>query len=136
MAYDVPDGCRSPWLCTAEFTVDEESRTVELSMKGNASGVTRATAKAKCKDNDVFNADIGKAICLGRAMGLDVSEFENSIHPELAIGQVTSIINAYSKRETGQSYEVCQIDKYGYPVYTDGEFASHYRITNDTNAQY
>lgn len=42
---------------------------------------------SKCAPDDVFNADIGKAIALGRALGLDVSEFENAPKPtEVVVG--------------------------------------------------
>lgn len=44
--------------------------------------------RAKCNPNDVFNEHIGKAISLGRALGLEVSEFEQAVQPTVAIGQL------------------------------------------------
>lgn len=40
-----------------------------------------AVGRAKCAPGDVFNKYIGMAIALGRALGLDVSEFENAVQP-------------------------------------------------------
>lgn len=46
---------------------------------------------AKCNPSDVFNADIGKAIALGRALGLDVSKFEKAVQPsEYTVGQIVT----------------------------------------------
>lgn len=36
---------------------------------------------SRCHRDDVFNEHIGKAIALGRALGLDVSEFEQAVQP-------------------------------------------------------
>ncbi|MBG9453283.1 hypothetical protein ABE61_04095 [Lysinibacillus sphaericus] len=44
--------------------------------------------RAICSPTDVFNEHIGKAIALGRALGLNVSEFEQAVQPTLAIGQI------------------------------------------------
>lgn len=43
--------------------------------------VPLAVGRAKCAPGDVFNKYIGMAIALGRALGLDVSEFENAVQP-------------------------------------------------------
>lgn len=44
---------------------------------------------AKCAPGDVFNEHIGKAIALGRALGLDVERFEKAGQPsEVVVGQV------------------------------------------------
>lgn len=49
---------------------------------------------AKCAPGDVFNADIGKAIALGRALGLDVSKFEQAVQPtEVVAGMVAKCLD-------------------------------------------
>ncbi|AHN24370.1 hypothetical protein [Lysinibacillus varians] len=54
------------------WLVSNEKRIAEPSNVG----------RAKCSPNDVFNEHIGKAIALGRALGLDVSEFEQAVQPD------------------------------------------------------
>jgi len=96
------------------------------------------TDRAKCSPNDVFNEHIGKAIALGRALGLNVSEFEQAVQPTVAIGQI--IANKY------WNYEVLTLEnKNGNLKLADnGTFANGgdlsnrdwYTIINDTNAIY
>lgn len=71
----------------SEFIVNEDKRTVVALIRynGEPEGEVIATGIAKCDPNDVFNADIGKAIALGRAYGLDVSEFENAPQPDTVV---------------------------------------------------
>lgn len=73
-----------------EFVVNNDKRTVvALARYGNLPHDPHVITKAiaKCAPDDVFNADIGKAIALGRALGLDVSEFENAVKPtEVVVG--------------------------------------------------
>lgn len=72
-----------------KFVVNVEKRTIVAigsllhvgSIDDNYKGI------AKCMPSDVFNEHIGKAIALGRALGLDVSEFENAVQPTYEIGQ-------------------------------------------------
>src|SRR5690606_26750082 len=57
---------------------------------------------AKCAPDDVFNADIGKAIALGRALGLDVSRFEQAVKPtEVVVGQVVHKTQGVLKGSVG-----------------------------------
>lgn len=134
--YYVPDHDYSPWNCDAKFSVDEDNKIVRVSMLGSMTERVRSKAKAKCAPDDVFNEHIGKAIALGRAMELDVSEFEQAIQPEVAIGQITSIISFFTTKETGEECVVVGINSDGEPTYGDGMYASDYRITDDTNAEY
>lgn len=74
-------------LTRPEIIVNEEKRTVVVLAKGIDSGILWEKGIAKCDPSDVFNADIGKAIALGRAYGLDVSEFEQAPQPdEVVVG--------------------------------------------------
>lgn len=84
---------------------------------------------AKCSPNDVFNKHIGKAIALGRALGLDVSEFEQAVRPNRRTdgmviewrGRTRVIATPHVEGET------CDFDS---------EFARYGTIINDTNAIY
>lgn len=67
-----------------KYVIDEGKRTVVALLYGISDKFAMKVvhkAIAKCAPDDVFNADIGKAIALGRALGLDVSEFENAVKP-------------------------------------------------------
>ncbi|KOS00600.1 hypothetical protein AM598_22005, partial [Paenibacillus polymyxa] len=82
-------------LHTVEFVVNRNKRTVVAIIRCNCDGhVTRGIAK--CAPGDVFNAHIGKAIALYRALGLDVpAEYLNVPKPtEVHVGDVV----AYGKR--------------------------------------
>lgn len=65
-----------------EFVINEEKRTI-VALLYNKYHEKQLNGKgiAKCDPNDVFNQHIGKAIALGRALGLDVSEFEQAVQP-------------------------------------------------------
>ena len=91
--------------------------------------------RAKCMPGDVFNEHIGKAIALGRALGLDVSEFENAVHPTAAVGQIVSSLYEFNLEENGTIGTVERLTEDGFPYHNNG-WSSHYKIINDTNAQY
>lgn len=124
-----------------EYVVNAEKRTVvaliyRIAFRGERNGLY-AKAIAKCAPDDVFNADIGKAIALGRALGLDVSEFENAVKPtEVVAGHITEILHYGTRDKTGELCEVVAINSQGYPKYGDGMHASDYEIIDDTEAQY
>lgn len=67
-----------------KFIVNEEKRTV-VALLQYFDGEIAAKGKAKATEDDVFNADIGKAIALARALVNDVpEEFVNAPQPERA----------------------------------------------------
>ena|SRR5690625_40331 len=73
----------------SEFIVNEKKRTIVALVRGTNSGKLLEKGIAKCAPTDVFNERIGKAIALGRAYGLDVSEFEQAPQPdEVVYGMV------------------------------------------------
>ncbi|QIG62582.1 hypothetical protein [Sporosarcina phage Lietuvens] len=89
-----------------KFVVNAEKRTVvaipELAHVKNAV-VHYAKAVAKCDPSDVFNADIGRAIALGRALGKDVMEFEQA-------GQPTEVVvGMRMKWQIGNEYNVDRV---------------------------
>jgi len=89
---DVNEGNRTfRYLRTVpEFIVNREKRTVVALVKWRTTEEIQEKGIAKCAPDDVFNADIGKAIALRRALGLDVpAEYTNAPKPEgIAVGDV------------------------------------------------
>ncbi|MEG0380711.1 MAG: hypothetical protein RR603_03315, partial [Kurthia sp.] len=96
---------------------------------------------SKCNPSDVFNEWIGKAISLGRALGLDVSEFEQAVQPTgFAKGQLIK-----TKYMGLDDHEIIRIEE-DRAYFMDGlreEFhflqraqEDGYKIINDTNAIY
>lgn len=122
----------------SEFVVNEEKRTVVALIRYNGFPEDGPIAKgiAKCAPTDVFNEHIGKAIALGRAYGLDVSEFEQAPQPdEVVVGMNVETLLMWSGEPTGKISKVVEVREDGYPQFSIG-YASHYRITSDTEAQY
>lgn len=65
------------------LTVKPDEREVIAVVKGAEIGTEYNRASAVCDSSDVFNVDIGRAIALGRAYGLDVARFENAVQPDV-----------------------------------------------------
>lgn len=128
-----------PFLCNLDFVVNEEKCTITALLRGMQTKNIYAKGIAKCNPSDVFNEHIGKAIALGRALGLDVSEFEGAVQPkEFAVGQVirTSFsrpeqIEVITKIEKNSAY----VDTGGFHYLSRAE-EDNYKIINDTNAIY
>lgn len=122
------------------FYVNADKRTVVAVITWARTGFVKQREYAKCAPDDVFNADIGKAIALGRALGLDVSEFENAVKPtEVVVG--TRILY-HGIEEYTEVFTVIAINHDNFSVNT-GEFLWNYRVTDgtceiidDTNAEY
>lgn len=65
-----------------EFHVNRDKRVVTAVIKRRSSGTVRARGIAKAAPDDVFHAEIGKAIALRRALGLTVpSEYTDAPKP-------------------------------------------------------
>ncbi|WP_404303554.1 hypothetical protein [Paenibacillus sp. DP01] len=65
-----------------EFHVNRDKRVVTAVIKRRSSGTVRARGIAKAAPDDVFHAEIGKAIALRRALGLAVpSEYTDAPKP-------------------------------------------------------
>lgn len=131
------------------FEVNKEKGAVVALLKGINSNKLKAKGIAKCNPNDVYNEHIGKAIALGRALGKDVSEFENAVQPdEIVIGHSIS-----STRKDGSYYEYPSVTKVeegkvwgvdsvrnspSFTLIKDSyeDLATRPKIIDDTNAQY
>lgn len=134
-----------------EFVINEEKRTVVALIKGISSGDLYAKGIAKCNPSDVFNEHIGKAIALGRALGLDVSEFEQAVQPiEIVKGMEIMLFNSDGKdHKSGvvETYNSTADEATFSAEKTYGPYAEKtgfsrcirehgYKILNDTNAKY
>lgn len=81
------------YVCDVEFHVNNDKRTVVALLKWLFNGAVKAKGIAKCGPSDVFNADIGKAIALGRALGVDVMKFTKAVQPTACVGQRVELIH-------------------------------------------
>lgn len=134
------------------FVVNDEKRTVVGLVHGVYTEILRYRGIAKCMPGDVFNADIGKAIALAKALQIDIPrEFMQAVQPdEIVVGHKIA-----ARRQRGTYYEYDSVtnvtedkvwgfdngkkfnaftyknskDRYG------GETVSPY-ILDDTNAKY
>lgn len=119
-----------------EFSVNYKERKVSVKISG-ADGV-KFTATAKCLPSDVFNVHLGKAIALGKVLGLDVSKFTDAVQPdEVVVGHVVA-----SNRNKGVTWVVSSLSgnnnltiKSHYVKCLVG-WKVTYEITDDTNAKY
>lgn len=133
---ELSDNGLGGWCLVVEFIVNEEKRTVVALLRGFETFDMATKGIARCHSDDVFNADIGKAIALGRALGKDVSEFENAVQPTIAVGQVIIVCDADDFPISEWYLYVRGIDSQGYPEHNDGTYTSNYLIVSDTNAIY
>ncbi|ATP95447.1 hypothetical protein CSE15_16505 [Bacillus altitudinis] len=95
---DVKDRtCDDFAVYTYDFIVNAEKRTVVALRKLFENGRVISKGIAKCAPDDCFNAHIGKAIALRRALGLEVpSEYLNVPQPtDVRVGDVVNYRNAY-----------------------------------------
>lgn len=86
--FEMTIGRFSNQAVSATFHVNAEKRTVVALVHGYFSRKLVFKAVAKCAPDDVFNADIGKAIALGRALGVKApKEFTDAVKPtEVVVG--------------------------------------------------
>lgn len=111
------------------FEVDEKERQIlawKIVRKGH--GNEAITGLATCHPNAVYNEHIGKAIALGRALGLDVSEFENAPQPNRRT-------NGMVIEWRGGTLVIASPHVAGKTCDFDSEFARYGTIINDTNAE-
>lgn len=91
-----------------DFVVNEEKRTV-VALIRFSSGRVYTKGIAKCMPDEVFNAGIGKAIALARALEIDVpEEFLNAVQPtEKVLGMV--VYNDIYKESARIVYRVASL---------------------------
>lgn len=106
----------------------------------DSNGMLMMFRQAKCNPSDVFNEHIGKTIALGRALGLDVSEFEQAVQPTVEVGQIVEDTKpALGINASGRVRALCKgaLGSNGYR--TENGKWSHIetvKIINDSNAKY
>lgn len=128
----------------ASFIVNTDKRIVVALLVGENTGLIRAKGIAKCNPSDVFNEHIGKAIALGRALGKDVSEFENAVQPTKVVqGQVITWKLDEEKalyridNKTGNQFNFTEIkSNEKHHNYEYREIEKYTNIVDDTNVQY
>ena len=136
-----------PFSCEktpVKFVVNQQKQTVVALLKGVTTGMIRGKGIAKCNPDDVFNEDIGKAIALGRALGKDVSKFEDAVQPDTVVVDMvvksTNLGNIH-KVEGFYSYEMLD-GEYGRAFYAYGFTKPQWIgekqvvILDDTDAKY
>lgn len=124
------------------FVVNVEKRTVVAIGRDIKTKIIHNKAIAKCNPNDVFNANIGKAIALGRLMGVDVAEYISVPNPDsVAIGQEVVLKTNSAKRYivTGENDNKDEKSFDLENVETSKivwDYESALVVVNDTDAQY
>jgi endonuclease V-like protein UPF0215 family len=133
----------SRYITQTEFVINQEKRTVVAIIRGRVTNTIYAKGIAKCAPDDVFNADIGKAIALGRALGLDVSEFEYAVKPtEVVVGMVVESAKDWLEAADGPFYIgdiftiVEKIENHRNECQLRSGIANNSKITVDSEAQY
>lgn len=100
-------------------------------------GVSSHVGRSFCSVGDVFNADIGKAIALARALEIEIpEEFLKAVQPsEVVVGMKLAIVDFFTNTRNGEiqlvDYVAC--DK---PYFSNGQTSTLYDIIDDSNAEY
>ena len=109
----------------------------------DSNGMLMMFRQAKCNPNDVFNEHIGKAIALGRALGLDVSEFEQAVQPNEVVPGHIIVWNESPDEphevvtKNGDWFDFIYLkDNKRYNNHEYCEIERFTTILNDTNAKY
>lgn len=139
-------GLDASYCCVPYLNVNEEKREVHFIGRNAISNKVKVRTVAECLPTDVFNEWIGKAISLGRALGLDVSEFEQAVQPnEVVVGHIVEFYmrdgSYHNTLEVGSvtmdsKIEIRAKGCEGAPEFTPFEIECGDRIINDTNAIY
>lgn len=126
------------WTTKLSFHVNSEKGVVTALAHGRHGGKLLGKAFAKCAPDDVFNADIGKAIAAGRLYGVDIpKEFTDAPKPTelvqghvvegkyVGIGEITSMSGDKAYLNGGNKY-----------WRASSAIAGYVTITDDTDAVY
>lgn len=122
-----------------EFVVNDKKRTVVALIRYLHGDDPTVIAKgiAKCAPDDVFNADIGKAIALGRALGLDVTRFEQAVQPtEVVVGMIVKAKPESFFYDTPYTVEKIEDDRLYDAPGNGWIYDTDAIILDDTEAQY
>lgn len=127
-----PNFCH--FISSIEFIVNAEKRTVVALLKYMGSKEVESKGIAKCMPDEVFNADIGKAIALARALEIPYpSDFRTAVQPtEKVVGMTVEYENRLFRlvpkhTGTGMKFKLAHVNS------TVGREST---IIDDTNAKY
>ncbi|MBL3729313.1 hypothetical protein JIN86_06825 [Lysinibacillus sp. HST-98] len=154
-AKPTPNQQRAAIIEKAKEFIDKHDKDTHINIHDNAIIAYKLDTAdfgiSKCNPSDVFNEHIGKAIALGRALGLDVSEFEQAVQPiEIVKGMEIMLFNSDGKdHKSGvvETYNSTADEATFSAEKTYGPYAEKtgfsrcirehgYKILNDTNAKY
>lgn len=139
---------------TIEFFTKENEVVASVTRTGEYGRYIKSqpdhVAQAKCMPGDVFNLDIAKAIAVGRALDIDVSEYANAVQPtEWVLGMGLRGTNFKGEHFYYDAItKITNDDEYGTRLWCKNSFATKNAkervgqncenpvITDDTNAQY
>lgn len=115
-----------------------KGRTVTVVVRGSGVPVEYERASATCAEGDVFNEDIGRAIALGRAMGLTVpTAFTKAPQPtQVVVGMEVTTLYHDGNVNKWCPTTVTNVRSGGIPGFGNGSHSSLYKIAEDTNAEY
>lgn len=122
--------------CSAEFSIDEKERTVTCVLRAFEGTHIRKRVTSYCHPNDVFHADIGKAIVLAKALKNDIPlEFLDAVQPDMPV------IGMIFKGCEGDIREIAPIGQWtqeSMKSAIDSEYVEDYpiQILDDTGAEY
>lgn len=140
MAVHEGNGLLSKYGMIVKYEINASKRAVVSLLYHDSSGKLVGKAITKCAPNDVFNADIGKAIALGRALGLDVKRFEQAVQPtEVVVGQVVKDTDKVMSLGNGKVTKIEPVGTlYSRGYCTDNAYAYLHqaKILDDTEAKY
>lgn len=119
-----------------EFIVNTEKRTVVSIRKVLRNGRVISKGIAKCAPNDCFNAHIGKAIALRRALGLEVpAEYLNVPQPtEVRDGDYVEHYVGTEPMVVSSEDKFPPIDKPFIGLAFVNEYRGMFKITDDSRA--
>lgn len=144
----VSEGGKYTVLNNCKFFVNREKRTVTALIEDIRDSSIELRGIARCAPDDVFNADIGKAIALRRALKLEVpDEYLNAPRPEdvvvgdivrycdYGVGKVVALRPKYL--DEGQPYldyktELKFVRKDGISFWT---YIKHVEVIDDTDRE-
>lgn len=116
----------------------KSDRKITVAVVGACYPTEYARGSATCVEGDVFNEHIGRAIALGRALGLDVpTAFTKAPQPsKVVVGM--HVDTYYVDWVTKNKYCPTKVTGFyrGLPAFGNGSHSSNYKITDDTDASY
>ncbi|MGX9721830.1 hypothetical protein [Bacillus pumilus] len=124
-------------LYSHEFIVNVEKRTVVVLRRSPGTTKIHSKGVAKCSPNDCFNAHIGKAIALRRALGIEVpTDYLNVPQPtEVRVGDYVEHYVVTEPVVVSSEDKFPPIDKPFIGLDFVNEYRGMFKITDDTRTE-